>query len=348
MKNNKIIDMKSLLRTLSVLLLSGVIFSCKSGEGEAAAAVEAVVVPQVRTQQVFEREVEQIETFTATVEAEVKNNISPMMSLRIKQVLVEVGDNVKKGQILARLDATNLEQARLKMVNDSIEFARIDGLYQVGGISKSNWDAMKMAASVSKSNYANLLENTVLRSPVNGIVTARNYDAGDMYAMAAPVYVVEQITPVKLKVNVSEKLFTQIKKGMEVDVKLDVYGEENFKGKVSLVYPTINAATRTFPVEITIANANQRVRPGMFARVTFSYGTAKHVVVPDQAVVKQSGSGDRYVYVYNNGTIEFKKVELGRRLGTEYELISGVASGDNVVTEGHSRVVNGGKAEIIK
>ncbi len=348
MKNNKIIDMKSLLRTLSVLLLSGVIFSCKSGEGEAAAAVEAVVVPQVRTQQVFEREVEQIETFTATVEAEVKNNISPMMSLRIKQVLVEVGDNVKKGQILARLDATNLEQARLKMVNDSIEFARIDGLYQVGGISKSNWDAMKMAASVSKSNYANLLENTVLRSPVNGIVTARNYDAGDMYAMAAPVYVVEQITPVKLKVNVSEKLFTQIKKGMEVDVKLDVYGDENFKGKVSLVYPTINAATRTFPVEITIANANQRVRPGMFARVTFSYGTANHVVVPDQAVVKQSGSGDRYVYVYNNGTIEFKKVELGRRLGTEYELISGVASGDNVVTEGHSRVVNGGKAEEVK
>ena len=348
MKNNKIIDMKSLLRTLSVLLLSGVIFSCKSGEGEAAAAVEAVVVPQVRTQQVFEREVEQIETFTATVEAEVKNNISPMMSLRIKQVLVEVGDNVKKGQILARLDATNLEQARLKMVNDSIEFARIDQLYQVGGISKSNWDAMKMASTVSKSNYKNLLENTVLRSPVNGIVTARNYDAGDMYAMAAPVYVVEQITPVKLKVNVSEKLFTQIKKGMEVDVKLDVYGDETFKGKVSLVYPTIDAGTRTFPVEITIANANQRVRPGMFARVTFSYGTANHVVVPDQAVVKQTGSGDRYVYVYNNGTIEFKKVELGRRMDTEYELISGVASGDNVVTEGHSRVVNGGKAEIVK
>ncbi len=347
MKNNKITDMKKFLRTLSVLMLAGVVFSCKSGEGETV-AVEAEVIPQVKTQQVFEREVEQIETFTATVEAEVKNNISPMMSLRIKQVLVEVGDNVKKGQILARLDATNLEQAKLKMVNDSIEFARIDQLYQVGGISKSNWDAMKMAANVSRSNYNNLLENTILRSPVNGIVTARNYDAGDMYAMAAPVYVVEQITPVKLMVNVSEKLFTQIKKGMEVDVKLDVYGDELFKGKVSLVYPTINAATRTFPVEITIPNGNQRVRPGMFARVTFSYGTANHVVVPDQAVVKQTGSGDKYVYVYNNGTIEFKKVELGRRLGTEYELIGGVASGDNVVTEGHSRVVNGGKAEVVK
>ena len=159
---------------------------------------------------------------------------------------------------------------------------------------------------------------------------------------------VEQISPVKLKVNVSEKLFTQIKKGMSVDVKLDVYGDEVFKGAVSLVYPNINPATRTFPVEITIANANQRVRPGMFARVTFSYGSANHVVVPDKAVVKQSGSGDKYVYVYNNGTIEFKKVELGRRLDTEYELVGGVSSGDNVITEGHSRVVNGGKAEIVK
>ena len=339
--------MKSLLRTLSVLMLSGVIFSCKSGEQAATVAVEAEVIPQVRVQQVFEREVEQVETFTATVEAETKNKIAPSMPLRIKSILVEVGDNVKKGQILATLDATNLEQAKLKMKNDSIEFARIDKLFQVGGISKSNWDAMKMASSVSRSNYENLLENTVLRSPINGVVTERNYDAGDMYG-GSPVYVVEQISPVKLKVNVSEKLFTQIKKGMDVDVKLDVYGEENFKGKVSLVYPTINPATRTFPVEVTIANANQRVRPGMFARVTFSYGTAHHVVVPDKAVVKQSGSGDKYVYVYNNGTIEFKKVELGRRLGTEYELVGGVASGDNVVTEGHSRVVNGGKAELAK
>ena len=162
-------DMKSLIRTLSVLMLSGVIFSCKSGEDKAAVAVEAEVIPQVRVQQVFEREVEQIETFTATVEAEVINKIAPQMPLRIKQVLVEVGDQVRKGQVLATLDATNLEQARLKMVNDSIEFARIDGLYQVGGISKSNWDAMKLASSVSKSNYNNLLVNTLMRGIVISI-----------------------------------------------------------------------------------------------------------------------------------------------------------------------------------
>ena len=178
--------------------------------------------------------------------------------------------------------------------------------------------------------------------------TARNYDKGDMYAMAAPLFVVEEIRPVKLMVNASEKLFTSIKKGMPVDVKLDVYGDEVFKGVVSLVYPTINPQSRTFPVEIKIQNGNEKIRPGMFARVTFAYGTAEHVVVPDMAVVKLSGSGDRFVYVVEDGKVVFKKVELGRRFDTEYEIVSGLSSGDKVVVEGHSRLVNGAAVDVIE
>ena len=86
----------------------------------------------------------------------------------------------------------------------------------------------------------------------------------------------------------------------------------------------------------------------MFARAYFVYGTAKHVVVPDKAVLKQSGSGDRYVYVVENGKAVFKKVELGRRMGTEYEIISGLNTGDDVVTEGHARLSNGCNVEVVK
>ena len=96
-------------------------------------------------------------------------------------------------------------------------------------------------------------------SPISGIVTARNYDSGDMYSGGNPIYTVEEIRPVKLMVNVSESLFTKVKKGHEVDIRLDVYGDEVFKGKVNLVYPTIDPATRTFPVEIKIANSHERV-----------------------------------------------------------------------------------------
>ena len=270
------------------------------------------------------------------------------MSSRIEKIFVEVGDRVQRGQILAKMEATSLVQAKSQMQNDSIELSRARQLYEVGGNSKSELDGKILAYTISKTNYDNLVENTILRSPINGIVTARNYDQGDMFTMSQPLYVVEQITPVKLVVNVSEGLFKDIKKGMSVDVKCDVYGDRVFKAKVNLVYPTIDAATRTFPVELVIANADQSVRPGMFARAYFVYGTAKHVVVPDKAVLKQSGSGDRYVYVVENGKAVFKKVELGRRMGTEYEIISGLNTGDDVVTEGHARLSNGCNVEVVK
>lgn len=201
---------------------------------------------------------------------------------------------------------------------------------------------------VKQTAYKNLLENTSLLSPINGVVTARNYDNGDMYGGGEPVLVVEQITPVKLLINVSETYFTKVKKGAPVDVRLDVYGEEVFKGNIHLVYPTIDAATRTFQVEIRLDNRDLRVRPGMFARATLNFGTADNVVVPDLAIVKQAGSGDRYVFVYKDGKVSYNKVELGRRMGTEYELKSGVPDNSQVVVAGQSRLVNGAEVEVEK
>jgi RND family efflux transporter MFP subunit len=180
-----------------------------------------------------------------------------------------------------------------------------------------------------------------LLSPINGIVTARNYDNGDMYSGALPVLVVEQITPVKLLINVSEIYYTKVRKGQPVKIKLDVYGNEEFEGVVNLVYPTINAATRTFQVEIRVANRDTKVRPGMFARVTLDFGTINNVVVPDVAVEKQSGSGERYVFVYENGKVARKVIELGRRMGDEYELVSGVENNSQVVVAGQSRLLDG-------
>lgn len=293
------------------------------------------------------RAVPQINTFTATVEADVTNNIAPKMAMRIKKVLVEVGQHVNAGQKLAEMDPADLDQLRLQMENNALEFKRSDELYKIGGTSKSEWDAIKTAYDISRRNYENLMENTTLVSPISGIVTQRNYDSGDMYSGASPIFVVEKIRPVKLKVNVSESLFAKISKGMEVDFSLDVYGDETFKAVVHLIYPTIDPASRTFPVELRIANADERVRPGMFARVKMNYGTEDHVVVPDRAVQKLIGSGDRYVYVVTDGKAEYRKVTLGQRIGTEYEILSGVERGETVVVTGQTRLKNGSKISII-
>ena len=333
-----------MLKVIPIATLA-LLMSCSGNKSEEATETQNEKV-KVKVETVSVQDVEQLSEFTATVEANIKNNIAPQTPFRIEKIFAEVGDHVKAGQLLAKMDATSLKQAKIQLDNQEIEFKRIDELYKVGGASKSEWDTAKMNLDIRETSYKNLLENTSLLSPINGVVTARNYDNGDMYSGGEPVLVVEQITPVKLYINVSEGYFTKVKKGAPVSVKVDVYGDEEFEGKISLVYPTINPATRTFPVEIQLVNRDQRVRPGMFARATLNFGTQDHVVVPDLAIVKRAGSGDRYVYVYKDGRVSYNKVELGRRMDTEYELISGVDNNSQVVVAGQTKLADGIEVEI--
>lgn len=323
-----------------VLLLTG----CSDKSAPVAEAKNEKVKIQVVN--VVTKNVDQLGTFTATVEADVTNNIAPQTPARIKKVYVEVGDKVYAGQKLVEMDAVNLNQIKLQMENDKTEFERVDELYKVGGISKSTWDARKLAYEISRSSYENMLENTVLTSPISGLVTKRFYDNGDMYNGGSPIYVVEQIHLVKLMVNISEVLYTKVKKGMEVEVQLDVFGCEHFVGIVKNVHPSVDPSSRTFPVEVQIKNSDGRILPGMFARVTFNYGTENRVIVPDRAVVKQSGSAERFVYTCKNGIASYRKVSLGQLIGDEYEVIDGLQPGEEVAVTALNRLTNGAEIEI--
>ncbi len=291
------------------------------------------------------QQVDQIYEYTATVKADVVNNVAPVMAGRIEKIYVEVGDRVSKGQLLVQMDPNSLTQTKTQLDNMETNFQRTDELYKIGSVSKSDWEAAKTNLEVTRTSYKNLLENTKLESPLDGIVTARNYDGGDIYT-GNPIVQVQKIKPVKLLINVSETQYTKVKAGMEVEVTVDIFEGESFKGKVSLVYPTIDARSHTFPMEITIPNADAKIRPGMYARVKVNYGAKERVVVPDVAVVKQQGSGDRYVYVYEDGKIVHHKVEIGRRMGNVYELVSGIDDGAIVAITGHSRLNNGTEVEI--
>ena len=163
-----------------------------------------------------------------------------------------------------------------------------------------------------------------------------------------PVLTVGQLSPiVKVIINASESDLTKISRGKQVNISFDALPDETFEGTVARVYPAIDPTTRTFEAEIQIKNPGERLRPGMFARVEIDHGAINRVVVPDRAVVKQTGSGNRYVYVLNGGTVSYNRVELGRRLGDTYELISGVNDGDTVVVGGQSRLADGIAVEVI-
>ena len=335
------------IKTLSFAALAMMAVACgnKSEEKDATTQEEKV---QVKIARVRSQDIPQTETYTATVESDVKNNIAPNTPYRIEKIYVEVGDNVRKGQVLVQLDASNLQQLKLQLENQKIEFNRTAQLYQVGGASKAEYDNAKMQLDVFSTQLKQLVENTQLVSPISGVVTARNYDSGDMYGSGQPILTIEQTNPVKLLVNISEDYYKLVSRGMPVDIALDAYEGETFYGKVTIVYPTVDQTTHTFPVEVTINNGQQKVRPGMFARATTNFGDKNHVVVPDEALVKQIGAGDRYVYVYKNGKVSYNKVELGKHLGTNYEILSGVQPGDDVVIAGQIRLANGKEVEVVK
>ena len=338
------------VRTIIYVAAAVMAVSCGNNNSKTAEQPQAAEVrlPNVAIMAASYKDVPQSDVYTANVEAYAKNNIAPQSPSRIQKIYVEVGDFVRAGQIVAKMDEVNLNQSKLSMANDSLEYSRIKKLYEQGGVSKSDFDAMELKYNVTRSQYQNLLENTILRSPVSGVITARNYDQGDMYG-GSPIYVVEQITPVKLYVGISEMDYTRVKKNDVVTLTADALPGKTFTGRIARIYPTIDAATHTFTAEVNVANSDRLLRPGMYARVTVNFGSNHSIVVPDDCVVKQQGSGVRSVFVLQaDNTVKEIVVIIGRHFGTEYEILSGIAEGDNVVVKGQSSLKNGSKVNVQK
>ena len=336
-------------KNLKFIAMAATIMICACAKTENTATTTEPVVekPKVKIASVTTEPVAQLEEYSTTVEADVKNSIIPNSPLRIEKIFVEVGDNVKKGDKLVQLDAKDLDKLQLQYEFQQVDFKRVEELYKVGGISKAEYDNAKTQLEVSKKTLDSRTENTMLISPIDGVISARNYDDGDMYGGQA-ILVVEQISPVKMKINISESLYAKTNKDLDVTLSFEAYGEEEFKGNINIIYPTISAASHTFPVEITMANENQKIRPGMYGKVIVNFGTKEHVVVPDLAVIKQAGSGDYYVYTYENGKVYNNKVELGRRLGNRYEVLSGIDNGADVVIAGKENLANDIEVEVIE
>ena len=348
--------MKKTYIYLSATFTVGLLFSCNS---DVSKEENVEKKPVVKIEKVDSRDVIQTGIYTATVEPELINNISSSTPNRIKEILVDEGFNVAKGQTVAILDDVNTTSYEIQVANAEANLANVKQNYdrakqllEIGGGTQQNLDQMQLqltnaenSLAAAKRNLKNIQENTVLVSPINGVVTARNYDPGDMTG-ALPIVTVAQVNPVKIIINVPESELSKVYKNMPAEITFDTYGDEQFEGRVTMVSPTVDSNSRTFGVEISLQNNDRRILPGMFGRVKLALGNANHVVVPDRAIVKQPGSANQYVYVYHNGTVTYNKVELGQRLGNAYELLSGVNPGDTVVVTGQTRLADGIAVEI--
>ncbi len=339
--------MNTKLVSMGVMALA--LCSCAGKKQAGVSAAEIEQIPTVKVTQARKDAVEIDQKYSVTLQAYAVNNIAPQSNSRIIKINAEIGDFVKKGQVLAQMDKAQLEQAELQLNNLKSEYDRSKALYEKGGVSKSDFESVELQYKVSNSTYENLLMNTILESPLDGVVSARNYDQGDMYSMSSPLYVVQQINPMKALVNVSEKDYSLLKKGAKVEFTAEAIPGKTFIGEVSRIYPTIDASTHTVTAEVSIPNAKYELRPGMYSNARLVFGVANSIIIPDSAVQKQQGSGVRNVYVLKaDNTVELRNVELGRHIGDEYVINSGIEEGESVVVSGQSALKSGIKVKVIK
>lgn len=352
MKHNLIIMMVATAVASSLLVACG--GEKSSNAVGKAASTEEVAKVLVKTAPVVLADVAETVDFTTTLLPYKKSFITPQMALRIDDIRVEVGDHVKKGELVATLDKNQYNQSAAQLKNAEQNLGRMMSVYEAGGVSKSQIDELTTSVTVLRETVANLERNIELRSPIDGVITGRYNEPGDLFAMGANadggmgVLQVMQIDKLKAIVALSEKYYPMVYKGMKVKVMAEVFGDREFEGTVSIVYPAINSSTHTFNVEVIVPNAKEVLRPGMFARTEFNMGNRQSLTVPDVAVQKQMGVNDRYVYVIKGGVAERRVVELGRQVGDRVEVLSGISAGEEVAITSLSKIKNGSAVEVVQ
>jgi RND family efflux transporter MFP subunit len=342
--------MKTTKKTAFIIPLLGIaslLLPAGCSGGKTAEQTDAKTAVEVKVETVHVQQVAQIQEYTGDIIPYAKNMIASQTAMRIDKIHVEVGDHVKAGQLLVNMEENAYLQARLQLENLKTDYRRAQALYESGGASKQVIDQLKTQLDVTEESVANLYKNTCLLSPVAGIVTARMFDNGDVTG-GQPILQVQQLKPVKIKLNIQEQYFSAMKPNMPAMIRPDVFPGREFKGKVHLIYPTVDAVSHTVTTEILWDNSRLELRPGMFARVVLNFGEKTHVVAPDKAIIKQPGTDDRYVYVVkSDNTVDYRKVTLGQRLGDRYEILSGLHDGERVAVAGISRLINGTEVTIV-
>lgn len=335
----------------SMAFIVAVIFltSCDRKEQQKTAVAERV--EPVRTIEIGLKEIARTVEYTATLIPFEELHLAPSSPGRIERILVEVSSKVKKGDLIVQMDQTQLRQAEIQLATLETDFRRLDTLRKVGSVAQQQYDQMKSQLEVLRNNVQFLRENTRLRAPFAGTISGKYFENGEVYtgapvpSVGKPAVVsIVQIDQLKALVPVSEKYFPLIRRGLEAEVRSDIYPGETFKGQITNVFPVVDQMSRSFNIEVTINNKGGLLRPGMFVRVTLDLDRDKALLVPDIAVLKLQGSNDRYLFIEENGTARRIGVTIGKRYNDMVEVESNqLKPGQKLIVSGQSRLLDGMK-----
>jgi len=303
---------------------------------------------QVRTTVLHAQEIEREISVSTNLQGYLTQNVAPSLTGKIEHIYCEVGDRKSAGQNLVRMDQTQYKTTKISLGNLEVEKNRIEQLLKSGSATQQQYDQITAQYNSTKEQLEFLEANTYVKAPFNGVISAKNYEDGELYS-GQPILVLTQIDKLKALVAIPETYFPRFHKGMKLTLTTEIYPEQVFPATVEVVYPTIDASSHTFQVKVVVPNGKNLLRPGMYVTTTIGLGKAKAIVAPYQAVEKLVGANDRYVFINNNSRAKRVAVELGQRFNQEVELISPeITDGVEMVTTGQHKLVDGVKINVVK
>ena len=329
-----------------VLLMAAAVCLIGCGKKEAQAVQEAERVEVVSTMTLEECEIERVLNVSTNLQGYLTQNVAPSLQGKIEHIYVEVGDRVKEGNMLVRMDQNQYLTSKIQLANLEVEMGRLKALLATGSVSQQTYDQTKVSYDQLKQNLSFLEKNTYVKAPFEGVIAAKTYEDGELYG-GQPIVVLTQVKKLKALIAVPETYYPLIKEGMKLTVKSDIYPEETFAATIEVVYPTIDAASHTFQCKVVIPNASEKLRPGMYVTTTLGLGKENTIVVPYQSVEKLIGSNERYVFINENGYAKRVSVKLGQRFDENIEIIAPeIQPGVEYIHKGQSKLVDGVKIEV--
>ncbi len=336
-----------------VMLLAG----CGAGADTNAQENEAetqIAIP-VETSEVMLGSVSAAYEGTATLEAEetavvVSKNIGVIL-----EVLVEEGDTVKQGQVMARLEADRFEleaertKATLKRMENALN--RAEELYTRKLMSNDEYEGSRFDAESQRAIHklaALDLYHTEIRAPIDGVISERMIKVGNLVTQHQAVFRIDDFDPLLAILHVPEHELNTLRQNHRVSISVDAFPGETFDGFVLRISPVIDPETGTFKVTAQVNDASARLKPGLFGRVRVIFDTRDNVpLVAKDAIVSEDGTHTAYV-VATDQSVTRRAIQVGYEEHGLLEVLSGLESGDTVVTAGKASLRDGAIVDVIE
>lgn len=337
---------KTLYLFLSAALLLGA--GCRKHREQKKLSGESLPQVTVRTARAAQQQQSVLADFVGTVRAKTHATLEAKLSGRIQELPVRLGQTVKKGDLVARLDVAETK-ARLEQVHASFEQAekdwnRISSLFKAQAVTRSEYDRAEAQERLAKAAVAEaeaMMRYAEVAAPFDGVVSRKWVDVGDLAAPGKPLVDIHDPSALQVEADLPESMAGKIELGALLGVRLDGF-DGDLQGKVAEVAPSVDPASRTIRIKATLAPAPGLV-PGRFVRVLLPAGQSTTVTVPTLAVVQRGQL--ELVFVITNGQAQLHLVRTGKRMGGQVAILSGLNAGEIIAVEGANRLADGQRVE---